>query len=375
MERRVRRAENLVHVGELSSARKALEGAALAPGTRATLDKLQDARRRPPQPREPLPPEIMGFQPATLFDLDEKMFCRNLHSARQGVVGGPSGMTCEHLRPLLDEVRAMQQLFKLGENLARAQVPPVVVNMVRCGRMTVLAKPDGGVRGVVSGDVLRRLVARTMAQQLGPAVKAATSPQGRGVSASHTLQGLCELNPRTTITSIDGVGACDLISPKPCNSSLPFVRMFQYLWEDDFGETHSIPQGEGGEQGDAMMPLLHSVGQHEAFQAAHRGMWDGEHLMAFLDDVHMASDPDRVGPVYATVQDALWEEAGIRIHVGKTKVWNAAGIGPAICDVLERVAQEQNPAAQVRRGRGIPVEQGSKSWEPHLATQHTSRGS
>ena len=42
--------------------------------------------------------------------------------------------------------------------------------------------------------------------------------------------------------------------------------------------------------------------------------------MAFLDDVYMASDPDRVGPAYATVQDSLWEEAGIRIHVGKTRV-------------------------------------------------------
>ena len=40
--------------------------------------------------------------------------------------------------------------------------------------------------------------------------------------------------------------------------------------------------------------------------------------MAFLDDVYMASDPDHVGP--ATVQDSLWEEAVIRIHVGKTRV-------------------------------------------------------
>ena len=96
-----------------------------------------------------------------------------------------------------------------------------------------------------------------------------------------------------------------------------------------------------------MMPLLYSVGQHDALQVAHRSMRDGEHLMAFLDDVYMASDPDRVGPVYATLQDSLWEEAGIRIHVGR----------PAICNVLERVAQEQNPAARVRRGAGIPVEQ------------------
>ena len=53
---------------------------------------------------------------------------------------------------------------------------------------------------------------------------------------------------------------------------LPFVRMFhgahsQYLWEDEEGTTHVIEQGEGGEQGDPMMPLLFAVGQHAALHA------------------------------------------------------------------------------------------------------------
>ena len=56
LESRVRRAKNLVHVGEVSSARQALEGAAVALGAQATLDKLQGVRWRPPQPREALPP-------------------------------------------------------------------------------------------------------------------------------------------------------------------------------------------------------------------------------------------------------------------------------------------------------------------------------
>ena len=31
---------------------------------------------------------------------------------------------------------------------------------------------------------------------------------------------------------------------------------FDLLWEDDGGEVHTIPQGEGGEQGNPLMPLL-----------------------------------------------------------------------------------------------------------------------
>ena len=119
-----------------------------------------------------------------------------------------------------------------------------------------------------------------------------------------------------------------------------------------------------------MMPLVFSVSQHEALQVAHRGMQDGEHLMAFLDDVYMAFDPDHVGPVYATVQDSLWEEAGIRIHVGKTKVWNAAGIRLAICGPG---TESSGPSVA---GCRIPVEQqGIKILGTHSATQRTSRGS
>ena len=45
---------------------------------------------------------------------------------------------------------------------------------------------------------------------------------------------------------------------------MPFARLFcgqrsEYMWEDDLGETHTTSQGEGGEQGDAMMLLLFSA--------------------------------------------------------------------------------------------------------------------
>ena len=42
------------------------------------------------------------------------------------------------------------------------------------GRVTALQKPNGSVRGIVASDVFRRLVARTMAHQLGPAIEFGT---------------------------------------------------------------------------------------------------------------------------------------------------------------------------------------------------------
>ena len=135
------------------------------------------------------------------------------------------------------------------------------------GRLTALQKPNGGVRGIVSGDVVRRLVARTIAQQLTPAEQRATSPfqyalstKSGGECIAHALQTLTDLNDTATVLSIDGIGAFVLISFRAMleglrsvpggDSVLPFVLQFygnpsSYVWDDDHGTTHEIRQGEG----------------------------------------------------------------------------------------------------------------------------------
>ena len=46
----------------------------------------------------------------------------------------------------------------------------------RLGRMIALQKPDGGVRGIVVGDIIRRLVARTVATQVSKQAEVAIAP-------------------------------------------------------------------------------------------------------------------------------------------------------------------------------------------------------
>ena len=84
-------------MGELSAGRHALEGAALAPGSEATLNELQNPVTRPPAPREPLPDDLF-VRRGPLFELDFELFSKNLRVSRRGAASGPSGMTSEHLR-------------------------------------------------------------------------------------------------------------------------------------------------------------------------------------------------------------------------------------------------------------------------------------
>ena len=42
--------------------------------------------------------------------------------------------------------------------------------------------------------------------------------------------------------------------------------------------------------------------------------------MAFLDDLCTVSMPDRVQEIHSLFEVAMWNEAGIRVHQGKTQV-------------------------------------------------------
>ena len=194
----------------------------------------------------------------------------------------------DHLRPILESVEDTR-FWRMAQDLARAVVPDEIVDVVRLGRLTALQKPSGGVRGTVVGDVIRRLVARTMSQQLATAVERAKAPFQYALTTksgaeciAHALQTLTDFDDRATVLSIDGIGAFDLISRRAMMEGLrsvdggrsgpPFVLQFygnpsSYLWTDDSGVTHGILQGEGGEQGDPLMPMLYAVGQHQALRS------------------------------------------------------------------------------------------------------------
>ena len=152
-------------------------------------------------------------------------------------------MTADRLQPVLDTARDTSLFFQFATVLARGQAPAAAVEGVRMGRITALKKPNGGIRGIVVGDILRRLVARTMAKQMAARVEAATAPFQYALttkagceSVAHILQSLTEQDERATIVSIDGVGAYASSLATPCwkvlatvpegDRLLPFVRHF-----------------------------------------------------------------------------------------------------------------------------------------------------
>ena len=184
-----------------------------------TLRALTSPERRPPVPREPILPHLASAVPESPFDLDFDRFVKHQVLREEEQCQGPSGLTTEHLQPILENDSSLTALFRVGVLFSRGHVPPGVLEAVRLGRITALAKPDDGIRGIVVGDVLRRVVAKTIAQQIGDQVEKSTVPfqfalktKAGSECVAHTLRTLSELDEATTILSVDGVGAFDLIS-------------------------------------------------------------------------------------------------------------------------------------------------------------------
>ena len=211
--------------------------------------------------------------------------------------------------------------------------------------MTALQKKDGGVRGIATGSSFRRLVAKTLARQFGKAMEATCSPFQFALSTragtdcvGHAVRIATDRDPQATVLSIDGIGAYDhvhrsamlgkLLEVPSLRGLLPFVcaaylEPSRYKWADAEGVRHDICQAEGG-QGDPLMPLLFSLAIHNALAEVKRELLPGELLFAFLDDIYVVCSQARVRTVFNLLSVKLFDGAGIRLHAGKTRVWNKA---------------------------------------------------
>ena len=132
-------------------------------------------------------------------------------------------MTCEHQKPLLESERDSGLLCQVANLLARGEIPPTALQALGLGRFTALKKEDDGVRGIVVSDVVRRLVARTMAKQCALSAGEATAPfqcalrtRAGCECVSHVLQTITDQTPTRQLCRLMGSGRSILSSATQC---------------------------------------------------------------------------------------------------------------------------------------------------------------
>ena len=235
--------------------------------------------------------------------------------------------------------------------MAEADLPIDIQRAFRLCRLTAIRKDEHRVRGLNAGDTLRRLVARTLAQQHAEEFRQATSPFNYGMfvhggteSVVHLLRSKTDADPSLVLTKIDGIGAFDhvhrssilgdLAALPTAHRLIPFALMScgdvsSFVWTDDSGSAHEIHQGEGGEQGDALMPALFCLGMDAGLRDAASQLLPGEQVVAYLDDVYLLSSSARARAAYNVVTASLRHFTGIEPNLGKMECWSRGG-GPPL---------------------------------------------
>ena len=326
----------------------------LLPGNEDTRRALTDPARRPPEPRTPIPRAVVEQRSAGQVQLGPTAVAAALRDARRGGAAGLSGMRAEHLKILLADVPALELLAFAATELANAHVPADIVTGLALARLTALRKPDGGVRGIATGDVFRRLVSRVLAKTWAHVFDEATRPfqyalqarAGTDALAAH-VRTVLEWRDDAVLVSLDGRSAYDTMSRASFLSALlsaapelvPFVRLFYgqpstYCWWDNEGNCRNIAQGEGCEQGDPLAPALYALGQHGALLKAASAVHASDSLLAFLDDLYVLTTRERARAARDTVVGIVEAECGIASNEGKTRVYSSAG-GPPPPGVAE----------------------------------------
>ena len=144
---------------------------------------------------------------------------RSSSTAKRGSAPGLSGAMAEHYKVVLDDEEGLSLFTATLELLAQGQVPEAAMATLSTARLTALSKPNGGVRGIATGEVLRRLASRVLARQYAEIFDAATRPfqyalrtrAGTDCLAA-ILRTAAELDESATIVSLDGRAAYDTVS-------------------------------------------------------------------------------------------------------------------------------------------------------------------
>ena len=149
----------------------------------------------------------------------------------------------------------------------------------RCVKKKRSMHAASGTRAAPRGAHARAAASRRVPEGLR-ALPVRPQHQGRrGSPVVRAIRVSTESDPRTTVLSVDGGRL------RPHFSTEHAVSLG--------GPTsHDVQQGEGGEQGDPLMPSLFALSQHQALLQSRTRRHPSNTFYAFLDDIYVTGPPE-----------------------------------------------------------------------------------
>ncbi len=225
--------------------------------------------------------------PRAAIEVHAPALRRHLQRAAADSGTGPLGWRFGHLQLLLSDDGAFSALHKVVSLLACGELQPLA-SALAVSALVPLRKPNGRVRPLAIGDVLRRLTASTLCAQLRPDLAAWLSPDSLAVGVPSGTEVLAKAvrvraseRPTWAFGKIDGVNAycnqprdlCVAAVAEGCPALARFhaswyARVSRYVVTSPVGSGQFVYTCSGWDQGDALAPVGYSLVLRPAIAAA-----------------------------------------------------------------------------------------------------------
>ena len=309
----------------------------LCPETADTVAAL-----RALHPAQPQPAVDLASLPLA-DEISEDVVARALRSFPADTAPGPSGLRIQHLR----EAGApgsthslVVHLARLVNLMAQGQACPLIAPVLAGAGLVAVPKPNGGVRPIAVGEILRRLTGKCLMQLVQEEARRTFWPTQLGVGIKsgaetgiHTVRAWTKRHEgahNKVLLKLDFSNAFNRISRCQVLESAVMhfpglARWVTWCYQQPsalrFGDT-MIPSAGGVQQGDPLGPLLFATAIHQLTQDLRAGPLDL--ALFYLDDGIIAGDVASVGAALSHIQ-TRGVELGLALNAAKCEV---VAVGP-----------------------------------------------
>jgi hypothetical protein len=256
---------------------------------------------------------------------------------------GPSGWTVSATRALCSPNTGKDRMSRVLTAILMGDVPPALLKALTKGNLTILSKPDGGIRPIIAREVWLRLLAKTIAAREQPRLANTLAPLQAGVGVRggtefviHSVRQILHTNPEYCAIAIDSKNAYGTIARAAMQehltrisseSATPQLQRYFNLFIQPAstvvcGDT-TITIAEGVTQGDPLSPLFFSLGIQSTLEATQQVLETNgataARVFAYLDDVCIIGPPERVADAFTTFKNCA-SKIGLAVNPTKTKL-------------------------------------------------------
>jgi hypothetical protein len=258
--------------------------------------------------------------------IDPDKLTKTLKRMCTGAAAGPSGLTMEHMRVLIETELGMELLAGVCTLIASGKLPEEAKSLLLSSRLIALEKPDGGIRPIAIGETLYRLTAAHLINELKDNIAEVLQPVQLGVGVKggceiviHNIRKLL-LDPRKKFAAItiDFKNAFNSVSRLAMFAELykheslaPLYRLAHWAYSgssdlyirDESGSMNPLIQSRTGcRQGDPLGGLLFALAVKPIFESVLKSHPEVRGA-AILDDFTIVGPPEFIIEVYQKLED------------------------------------------------------------------------